>query len=255
MKVKMLSPEKRNITHYPVRYDFEDFYGEKDWSKGMVSKLLKFQTGQCHSMPLLYLILTEQLGATAYLANAPEHTYIKFPLANGAYQNVELTNGHLTNDAYVLSSGYIKSEAIASKIYMKPLTKRETIAQCLEDLAKGYRNKYGHDELYLEMVDNVLKYQPTNAVAVWMKASYYYWLVDYIVKQDPSITKKTLENHPQLQEAINNFNFNNDKLIKMGYQEMPKEAYADWLKSIDKEKEKSKKMEMQIQESIWQIKK
>jgi hypothetical protein len=253
LKVKLVSPEKRTVTHYPIRYDFEDFYGEKDWTKGMVFKLMKQQTGQCHSMPLFYLILTEELGSTAYLANAPEHTYIKIPYINSTYQSIELTNGHLTNDAYVVSSGFIKSEAVASKIYMKPLTKKQTVAQCLLDLAKGYGNKYGHDEFYLTMLNTALTYQPSNATGTYMQASYYYWLYQHVLKQDPYIAQRPREQYPQLQEIIENFKQYDEKLKKMGYQEMPKEAYAEWLQSV--EKEKSKQMKQAIHESIWQTKK
>jgi hypothetical protein len=255
LKVKMIGLEKRTVTHYPIRYDFEDFYGEKDWTKGMVSKLLLTQTGQCHSMPLLYLILTEELGATAYLANAPEHTFIKFPLPNGTFQNVELTNGHLTNDAYALGSGFIKSEAIASKIYLKPLTKKQTVAQCLLDLAKGYRNKYGHDEFYLNMVNTALNYQPNNVTGIYMQASYHYWLFQYVLEQDPYILKRPKEQNPEVWKLIETVTFYNNKLLSLGYEDVSKEEYAKWLKSIDKEKEKSRKMGMAIQESLWQQKK
>jgi hypothetical protein len=255
LKVKLPTIERKNVTHYPIRYDFEDFYGERDWSKGMVSKLLKYQTGQCHSMPLLYLILAEELGSTAYLANAPEHTYIKIPLPNGAFQNIELTNGHLTNDAYVLSSGYIKAEAIASKIYMKPLSKRQAIAQCLLDLAKGYRNKYGHDEFYLKMVNTALVYQPNNVTGLYMVAGYHYWLLRYVLDQDPLILKRPKEQHPEVWQIVNTVTTYNNKLISLGYEEMPRDAYASWLKSIEKEKEKSTRMGMAIQESLWQKRK
>ncbi|MCB6089733.1 hypothetical protein LIT77_13560, partial [Flavobacterium psychrophilum] len=64
--------------HLPLKYDFEDFNGDKNWSKMFVTKLLKTGTGQCHSLPLLYLTLAEEIGATAYLALAPKHSYIKF---------------------------------------------------------------------------------------------------------------------------------------------------------------------------------
>jgi hypothetical protein len=255
IKVKMVGAEKRIVTHYPLRYDFEDFYGEKDWTKGMVSKLLKYQTGQCHSMPLLYLIMAEELGSTSYLANAPEHTYIKIPLPNGKYQNLELTNGHMTTDSYVLSSGYIKSEALANKVYVKPLSKKETVAQVVLDLAKGYRNKYGHDEFYLNMVRTALNHQPNNVTGIYMMASYHYWLFQYILEQDPYILKKPKSENPEVWQIIDTVTFYNNKLISLGYEEMPKEVYADWLKSIDKEKEKSKQMITAIQESIWQPRK
>ena len=62
---------EKTLTHYPMKYDFEDFYAREDASKYMVSKLLIQNTGQCHSLPLLYLILAEELGAKAHLSFSP----------------------------------------------------------------------------------------------------------------------------------------------------------------------------------------
>ncbi|ELM3645245.1 hypothetical protein RYR26_002522, partial [Flavobacterium psychrophilum] len=82
--------------HLPLKYDFEDFNGDKNWSKMFVTKLLKTGKGQCHSLPLLYLTLAEEIGATAYLALAPKHSYIKFQDENKKWYNIELTNGMFT---------------------------------------------------------------------------------------------------------------------------------------------------------------
>lgn len=51
----------------PFRYDFEDFYGKDDYQKLFVSKLLETHTGQCRSMPMLYKILSDEIGAESYL--------------------------------------------------------------------------------------------------------------------------------------------------------------------------------------------
>ncbi|WP_312900741.1 hypothetical protein [Chryseobacterium taichungense] len=80
MLFKFLS-EDMNIkgkTHKALKYDFEDYMGKKDWSKTFVDKLVEKGSGQCHSMPLYYLILAEELGAEAYLSYAPNHSYIRF---------------------------------------------------------------------------------------------------------------------------------------------------------------------------------
>jgi|GEM_PF-6378361 len=61
-----------------MRYDFVDFWGREDTRKVFVTKLLATNSGQCQSLPQLYLILAEELGTTAYLAFSPEHSYIKF---------------------------------------------------------------------------------------------------------------------------------------------------------------------------------
>ena len=134
-----------SVMSYPMQYDFEDFYGREDWSKMFVSKLLATNKGQCHSLPLLYLILCEETGAEANLAYSPSHSYVKFKDSSGNWHNLELTNGMIVSDAHIVGSGYITAEAIKNKLYMEPQTKRQVVAQCISDLAMGYVHKYGYD--------------------------------------------------------------------------------------------------------------
>jgi hypothetical protein len=119
----------------PYLYDFSDPYGDKDFTKTFVTKLLSTKNGTCHSLPLLYKILTDEYGGqTSHLAVAPNHLYIKHKDENNKWYNLELTNGHFSTDAWIISSSHIKAEAIANKVYMNALTQKESIAVCMEDL-------------------------------------------------------------------------------------------------------------------------
>ena len=59
------------IINTPYTYDFNDFFGHKDWSNMFVTKLLTTHKGNCHSLPYLYKILADELGATCWLSFAP----------------------------------------------------------------------------------------------------------------------------------------------------------------------------------------
>ncbi|AZB11000.1 hypothetical protein EG344_20270 [Chryseobacterium sp. G0162] len=120
--------------------------GVKDYSKMFVSKLMKSNTGQCHSMPLLYLILAEQIGAEAFLVMSPNHSYIRYMDDSREMISLELTNGMFSANSFVLNSGYIKSEALQNKLYMQNLSKKEVLSQTFVDLASGYIHKFGYDE-------------------------------------------------------------------------------------------------------------
>ena len=133
--------------HFPIKYDFEDYWGVQNWSKMFVTKLLKTNTGQCHSMPLLYLTIAEQIGAVAYLSQSPNHSYIKFQDEKGKWYNLELTNGMFTVSSFILNNGFIRSEAIQNDIYMQNMTKKELLSQFYTDLASGYIHKFGYDVL------------------------------------------------------------------------------------------------------------
>jgi hypothetical protein len=126
-----------NQKHLPFKYDFQDYMGINDYSKMFVTKLIHSGSGQCHSMPLLYLILAEEIGAEAFLSFSPNHSYIKFQDDKNKWFNIELTNGMLTASSFMLNSGFIKAEAMQSEIYMQNLSKQELLSQLYVDLASG----------------------------------------------------------------------------------------------------------------------
>lgn len=227
------------ITSYPMQYDFSDFYGKGDWSKMFVTKLLASKSGQCHSMPLLFMILAEETKTKAYLSFAPSHSYVKYKDKSNNWHNLELTNGCEVSEAWVLGSGFIKSEALKSKIYMDTVNTKQTIAYCLTDLAKGYIRKYGYDDFVKQCVDSALKYYPNNIYALQIKSDYYTLLFDHVIKQTnrprPEILQKQ---YPKAFEILLQRNKLYETIDKSGYTEMPEEAYKDWLKSVNAEKEK-----------------
>ena len=260
------------VQHKAYKYDFEDYMGQKDHSKMFVSKLLKTGSGQCHSMPLLYLMLAEEMNTEASLAYAPNHTYIKFLDEEGEWQNAELTNGIFTANSLILESGYIKSEALQNDIYMKSLSKKELLAQFYADLANGYAHKYGMDEFVGKTLDKALEYSPNNIYANQLKSMYQQARLTYVANQ---LGIKDLENPEELQnirfypKALallqeTKAQFNN--IDNLGFVMMPEGAYEQWLgnmkgeanrqkseamaermKQVNAEKQKQKQQEAQKQ--------
>ncbi|MGU3374448.1 hypothetical protein [Chryseobacterium sp. M5A1_1a] len=234
------------VQHKAYKYDFEDYMGQKDHSKMFVSKLLKTGSGQCHSMPLLYLMLAEEMNTEASLAYAPNHTYIKFLDEEREWQNAELTNGIFTANSLILESGYIKSEALQNDIYMKSLSKKELLAQFYADLANGYIHKYGMDEFVGNTLDKALEYSPNNIYANQLKSMYQQARFAYVAGQ---LGVKDLENpedlkkirfYPKavalLQETKAQFN----NIDNLGYVPMPEGAYEEWLGNMKGEANKQK---------------
>ena len=234
-----LSAEESSMVSYPLQYDFDDFTGKNDWTKMFVSKLLAAKSGQCHSLPLLYLILCEETGTEASLAFSPSHTYVKFKDQSGNWHNLELTNGRIVSDAFILGSGYITAEALKNRIYMEPLTQKQTIAQCMADLAREYTQKYGYDQFVAQCVDTTLKYDPANIFARQIKSDYQTLRFDYVVGQvgrpSPDLLKAQ---YPKIYQLLEERNQIYRLIDASGYQEMPEQAYREWLNSVNKEKEK-----------------
>ena len=169
--------------HKAFKYDFEDFWGVDDYSKMFVSKLMNTGAGQCHSLPLLYLMLAEQIGAEAYLSFSPNHSYIRFPDDDGNIFSLELTNGMFSTNSFVLQSGYVKSEALLNKIYMQELSKQELLSQMYADLAGAYLHKYGYDEFIGEVLSRSLELYTNNINARMYKANYQAVKFEYAASQ------------------------------------------------------------------------
>ncbi len=225
--------------HLPFSYDFEDPFAKTDYTRMFVTKLLTTRKGQCHSMPLLYLILAEELGVEAYLALSPQHSFIKVQNAKGNWYNFETTNGHYTNDSWILSSNFIKAEAIQNGVYLDTMGKKEVIACCLNDLANAYTHKYGaYDRFSLNCAEKGLQFAPGNINSLKIEANYRTVLFDFVVWQLNYPHPSTIHEFPEAYELLRMRDGTYDRIDALGYEDMPEEAYADWLKSFENEKGK-----------------
>lgn len=227
---------EKTLTHYPMKYDFEDFYAREDLSKYMVSKLLVQNTGQCHSLPLLYLILAEELGAKAHLSLSPNHSFIKIQDNQGDWHSLELTRSAIATDDFYMGSGFIRSEALRNKLYLQPLSNKELIAHSLNDLSKYYVSKYGYDEFVKQNADSVLSHFPTNLPAMQTISNYNTSIALYVLRQCNVPSPDDLPQYPQANALYRQMLEGYEKLDNLGYAEMPKEAYKEWLESLRVEK-------------------
>ena len=161
--VKTQIPNGEIAHHLPFGYDFEDFVGDTDWTKGFVSKLLATKKGNCHSLPYLYKILCDELGAETHLALAPNHLYIKHHSKKTGWYNTELTSATFPIDAWLMVSGYISLEAIQNAVYMDTIGTYRAVALCVVDLRQGYAKKYPDNDgtFILQCCELALKHFPT----------------------------------------------------------------------------------------------
>ncbi|OAE90380.1 hypothetical protein [Flavobacterium psychrophilum] len=234
--------------HFPLKYDFEDYRGDKDWSKMFVTKLLRTGKGQCHSMPLLYLTLAEEIGAEAFLSICPNHSYIKFQDEKGKWYNLELTNGMFTASSFILNSGFIKSEAMQNQIYMQNFSKKELLSQFYTDLAMGYIHKFGYDEFVNKIIQKALDLYPNNINANMVLSNYNTVRFEYAMKKlGINPTKKEelqkIRQFPETVEFLNATNEQYNKIDDLGFQQMPADAYEKWLGSLKQVKNKQQNEE------------
>jgi len=222
--------------HLPYQYDFEDFWGRKDLSKLFVSKLLQTNSGQCHSMPLLYKLLVDQLGVKTYLSMAPNHSFISILDEKNNLYRYETTNGHFTTDAFYMSSGFIKAGALKQRTYLDTLTQRETIASQLVDLAGGYVHYYGYDDFVQKCADLALQYYPQDVQARILahNVALTRFVNPWRAAGEP--TPETARTLPALKPYLVEVERWNRALAEVGFEEMPAERYSQWLREAEQEK-------------------
>lgn len=225
------------IAYLPFRYDFEDFFGENDWTKMFVSKLLITGSGNCHSLPYLYKILAEEMGTTANLALAPNHIYIKQKSLKTGMFNTELTSATFPIDAWIMASGYIHLSAIQNGVFMKALNDKESIALCLIDLAEGYKRKTNNldPDFIIKCSDKALEYFPNYVNALILKAETIKSQHDRLISENPIPTNDI---KLQAQGLFNQMQEIYVRVHKLGYRQMPKDMYMKWLVELKTEKEK-----------------
>lgn len=239
--LKIKSGEK-TIQSYPVSYNYDDYSSEKNYDSHFVMKLMQSSIGQCHSMPLYYLILAEAMESEAYWSFSPRHTFVKIQDDNGDWYNLELTCRAILSDAHYMNNSYIKSESIRNRIYLEPIDKKNTIAEMLVELARGYYMKYGMDDFYLKCADTAIEYLSNDLNALVLKSAYQTELTLTLARlfhaPNPDILKQ------ESPEAYKHYELMQDlykQIDDLGYEELPVDLYARWLDYIAKEKEKSEK--------------
>lgn len=233
--VRVRAGGKVTTVHLPYRYDFNDFRGEQDYSKMFVTKLLRTNSGQCHSLPLLYKMLADRLGVKSAVSMAPNHTYIQVVGPDGGLYSYETTNGHFTTDAFYMTTGYVKTAALKTRAYLDTLTLRQTIAYQATDLAQGYAHYYGDDAFTEKCAALALQHYPQSIQAriIVHNAALARFARAYQAAGRPS--QAQARQLPALRPLWAAVERSTQALAAVGYEEIPKEQYARWLQSAQDE--------------------
>lgn len=234
----------QKLTHYPVKYNYEDYESKISYDSHFVTTLMQNGTGQCHSMPLYYLILAEEIGTDAYWSFSPLHSFVKIQDRIGNWHNLELTCKAILSDSHYMNSSYIKAEALQNKIYLEPMDKVNIVAEMMVDLARGYYQKYGYDDFYLKCINTAQQYLKNDLNVKILKSAYQTQL---------TLTLAHLLNasKPEMMQELSPESYKHYELMQsqykeidnMGYEELPVSIYAMWLDHIAKEKQKADRIQ------------
>lgn len=232
----------KTVSFIPYGYDFDDYMGKEDYTKMFVTKLLNTKTGQCHSLPLLYLIIAEELNINAYLGLAPNHSYIKFGNQYQSY-NFETTNGTFVSDKWIVASGYISATAIKNQIYLAPLAKQQVIAECLVDLSAGMENYVGKSDFTIKCATTALNFFP-NSIRSLMTIN------NFLVAQCANTAKKynfpkesDYHKYPDLKKQFDKMVEFELEVERTGFIKIPPEQYEKWQLTVNEEKRRQEHLQ------------
>ncbi|WP_199099492.1 transglutaminase family protein [Dyella sp. ASV21] len=161
---------------HPFSYDLDDELGLSIPGK-LMSHYLATRKGNCVSMPVLFVILGHKLGLPITLAIAPNHVLAKYKRDNGEWMNIEATTGGTKSDSKYQEELGITPRAIATGIYLRPLSQREALLVPVDTLMQFYRENRPPEQV-MPVTDAVLKVDPNNIVALLVRRDAYRRIVD-----------------------------------------------------------------------------
>ncbi|CCZ09756.1 uncharacterized protein BN783_01030 [Odoribacter sp. CAG:788] len=216
--------------HKPFTYDYEDFGGTDDFTKLFVTKAMRTHSGQCRSLPVYYKILAEAIGAEAYIAFAPQHLFIRHrdEMEPNKWVNVELTTQSLSREISYIENFGITDAAIRNKVYLNPLTDKETIAYLLSELATGYLRKYeNYDDFTWLCANKSIEHYPQNITALHQKGN----IINIRLMEYLAYNGRVYDDYARLLDDKWKENF---ELVKeLGWTEMSDEVYEKLLQDTE----------------------
>jgi regulator of sirC expression with transglutaminase-like and TPR domain len=176
----------------PFAYDMTDPYGKKPENK-LLADYLADRQGNCVTMPLLMIILGQRIGLDITAASAPLHVLVKFRDDDGKLWNLEATSGGSpARDQHYRDLLPISDRSLETGIYLKPLTKEETVALMVEVVMEDQITK-GHYMDAMAVADIALDHYPLFVQAMVRRGSAAY----LIIEQDFKTKYPTLEAIPE----------------------------------------------------------
>jgi regulator of sirC expression with transglutaminase-like and TPR domain len=225
--------------HQPYQYDFDDPKGTKIINK-LLPTYLTTKKGNCISMPLLFIILGQRLGLNVTASTAPLHVLVKYTDSDtGQSYNLETTSGaNPSRDVWYQQTMHITDEALANKIYLQKLSKRETVAVMAQVLAEDYYDRQDYEKAMM-VSDVVLKYYKNDVDSMLMKGTLFYRLLarHYLSKYPaPYLIPPAERPYFEFLDINNRYWF--EKAEALGWREPTKEDDVNYLKAVKQDTDK-----------------
>lgn len=158
--------------HRPFAYDHSDPLGQHLQNK-LLHNYIANRLGQCVSMPVLFLILGDRLGLDMALANAPEHLFVRYTDQQGRTLNIETTSGgHPARTEWFRRCFPMSDRALRSGLYLRTLTRRESVAAMATTVMEQLRAE-GRQEELIAVCGIILEHDPRAGLVMVVQGSAY----------------------------------------------------------------------------------
>lgn len=216
-------------SHRPFHYDFNDYTCERDYRNSFLTKCLATGFGQCASMPAVYLVLAEGLGAKAYLTFAPQHTFIKYKDNDGFIRNYEPTSNWEISDKWYKDNMFISARAYETGAYLDTFNTTQVVANCVFDLAVYYTiiDRTGKEDLILNCLKTGMAYFPNNnhLLPLFLKSQHLKTMLREEMRNEHITSIEELKKSVKAKYYYDEFMSIENYIISLGYQDMPNGMY------------------------------
>lgn len=216
----------------PYRYDLNDPLGRKIANK-LLQNYLASKKGNCVSMPILFIILGQRLGLDVTAALAPLHVLVKYRDGAGKYINLEATSGaNPTRDIWYQQQLPMTDKAIANGVYLRPLSKKETVATMALTLAENDMAQHQYEQA-IDVADLVLEYSPKSVDAMLHKGTASARLIkEHFAKKYPSPSLIPQAERPYFEHLVQDNQYWFQKAEALGWREPTQTEEAKYLQSV-----------------------
>lgn len=171
-------------------YDLEDPLGRRPENR-LLSDYLADRRGNCVSMPMLMMILGNRLGLKMTLAEAPQHSLVKFTDSEGREWNLEATSGGgFTRESHYRKDMPSMTEAaVRNGVYLRGMPRDETIAFMVSGMLVAHLMDAGRLEDAVAVSDRLLTHAPKSVRLKLVRAS----VLSLLLKRDIIGRYKSME--------------------------------------------------------------
>jgi len=228
--------------HVPYYYDYIDFKAKDDRRNYFVTKTLATGGGQCHTLPVLYLIFAEALNIDAFIAYNPQHSFIQFINNAGTTINYETTVDRFLSDAFYLETLPVMAKTQKNNIYINSLDRQHIVASCLYILASNFVEEHSlADKSFIkECIQIAQPYFPNQEYICIehcnLQKILYADKFNTMVKLYKLHSMNQIEQFPEVATAYNNYVGYMTRISELGIQDIPKSEELRMMEHVDTKK-------------------